>query len=154
MCDKQDWIRVILSPTDKKAFFHPSNLLETLFSTRSQEESEFGFPPKGRYDKDQSNAAQSSKEANLVVWSGLMLIPKRVLLFRLILSPDNRPNTNKINLRECNSSKDALQKRWCHLQIVKWDTQILFLPIRNPSNKPFSSALTINLFKTSATGEN
>ena len=71
------------------------------------------FPPKGRpkYVKGQLETAHSSREANLAVWSCLMLIPKRVLLFRLILSPDNRPNTNKINLREYNSLKDALEKK-------------------------------------------
>ena len=69
MCDKHDWIRVILPPKDKKALFHQSNLLETLSIIGSQKEIEFGFPPKGRpkYIKGQSKIAQSNKEANLAV---------------------------------------------------------------------------------------
>ena len=80
-----------------------------------------------------------------------MLIPERVLLFRLIFNLDKRPNTNKISLRDCNSSKDALEKKMVSSTNCKWDTMVLSLPSKNPSKTPFSSALTINLLKTLAT---
>ena len=84
MYNKQDWIRVILPPNEKKTCFHPSNLLETLSNTGSQKEIDFGFPPKGRpkYIKGHSKTAQSSKKTKLVVWSWLMLIPECFYLDR------------------------------------------------------------------------
>ena len=112
-------MRVILPPKDKKTFFHPSNLLENLSIMRSQKELEFGYPLKGRpkYDKSHSETAQSSKKTNLAVWSRVMLILDRVLLFRFILSPDKRPKTNKISFNDISSRTGSFMKLYL-LQLV------------------------------------
>ena len=78
MYNKWDSIRVILPPKGKKVFFQTSNLLDTLSNTGSQKEINFGFPAKGRpkYVKGHSKIEQLSKEANLAIWSWLMLVPE------------------------------------------------------------------------------
>ena len=51
-----------------------------------------------------------------------MLMPERVLLSRLTLSPNICLNTNKIILRVCNSYEQALEKKMVSSANCKWDT--------------------------------
>lgn len=79
MCIKQDWIRVILPPKDKKAFFHPSNLIETISNTESLKEIDFGFHPKGRPKYIKGHLEISHDQAKKSTWwIELMLIPEKL----------------------------------------------------------------------------
>ena len=72
-----------------------------------------------------------------------MLMPERILLSRLTLSPNICLNANKIILRVCNSYEQALEKKMVSSANCKWDTLKKKKQSFVPENKKQSTLLVV-----------